>query len=112
MKAFIIVFTTVLVASFACIWAVNLPSDKDEDRPYREEIIKQDAYLRGFLDGASHQEVYRFHTPNTNKTPVIVLEDLIREEAIAYHRSYDVHPTNKTNKMETITALTPKKVNK
>lgn len=45
-------------------------------------------YLKGFLDGASYQEVYRFHNPNTNYSPVIEIDRLMEEEMKAFDRTH------------------------
>lgn len=78
------------------------------------EIKLRDEYVKGFLDGACQQEVYRFKHPNTNATPIIQLERVLDECQKAYDMTHGKSSTvlngtldgNQrlplTNKMETI----------
>lgn len=89
-----IIFTIVVCAVMSLvIWATNdLEGRQLRLKAEIEEIrLKgqlRNEYLKGFLDGASYQEVYRFHKPNTNDFPVIEIDKLMEEEMKAFDKTH------------------------
>ena len=101
-------FAAFLFTGMVIIISLKLGNDTDAKTPitntkFQLESVKSDAYIRGFIDGASYQEVYRYYHSNDGPNPTIILEDLIREEKISYQRSYDTNYQNRvTGTQETV----------